>query len=113
MAEQEKEGELGTRSLEFEYLHQKSRWKIMLIGRDDISNSVITLSTWFSMFVYICTCFRFTLIGENLTVDGEPQGNWRWNSNSRDIVASSPSFSHPIAVSPRRAYSQARSLFPS
>ena len=22
------------------------------------------------------------------SVDGEPQGNWRWNSNSRDVVAS-------------------------
>ena len=84
----------------------------MLIGRVDSSNSVITPSTWFSMFVYICNCFCFTLIGGNLTVDGEPQGNyWRWNSNSRDIVASSPSFSHPIAVSLRRACSQARSLF--
>ena len=29
------------------------------------------------------------------TVDGEPQGNWRWNSNSLDVVASSPSFSCP------------------
>ena len=106
MAEQEKGGELGTRSLEFELSASKESME-MLIGRDDISNSVITLSTWFSMFVYICPCFRFTLIGGNLTVDGEPQGNWRWNSNSRDIVASSPSFSHPTAVSLRRACSQA------
>ena len=39
--------------------------------------------------------FRFALIGENLTAQsqGEPQGNWRWNSNSRDVVASSPSLS--------------------
>ena len=39
----------------------------MVIGRDDISNDVITLSTCFSTFVYICACFCFTLIGENLT----------------------------------------------
>ena len=41
------------------------------------------------------------------TVDGEPQGNWIWNSNSRDVVASSPSFSLPAARAPRRACSQA------
>ena len=41
------------------------------------------------------------------SVDGEPQGNWRWNSNSRDVVASSPSFSRPAARAPRRACSQA------
>jgi len=33
----EKEGELTTASLEFEYLHQKS-WYEMLIGGDDITN---------------------------------------------------------------------------
>ena len=59
---QEKEGELATTSLEFEYLHQKSRCKIM-IGRDDISNDVITLGTCFSMFVYIRAHFCFALIG--------------------------------------------------
>ena len=35
----------------------------MLIGGDDISNNVHTLSTCFSMFVYIRTCFCFALIG--------------------------------------------------
>ena len=29
------------------------------------------------------------------SVDREPQGNWRWNSNSNDVVASSPSFLPP------------------
>ena len=42
-AGREKEGELGTTSLEFGYLHQKSRCE-MLIGGDDISNDVITLA---------------------------------------------------------------------
>ena len=37
----------------------------MLIGRDDISNDVITLGTCFSMFVYIRAHFRFSLIGRN------------------------------------------------
>ena len=65
-AGQEKEGELATRSQEFEYLHRKSRCE-MLIGGDDISNDVITLGTCFSMFVYIHVRFRFVLIGGNLT----------------------------------------------
>ena len=42
------------------------------------------------------------------SVDGEPQGNWRWNSHSRDIVASSRFFSRPTTRAPRRACSQAR-----
>ena len=62
----EKEGELATTSLEFEYLHRKSRCE-MMIGQDDFSNDVITVGTCFSMFVYICTRFGFTLIGGNLT----------------------------------------------
>ena len=39
-------------------------------------------------------------------VDEEPEGIWRWNSNSRDVVARSPSFSRPVARAPQRAYSQ-------
>ena len=38
----------------------------MLIGGDHIRNDVITLSTCFSMFVYIRVCFRFALIGGNV-----------------------------------------------
>ena len=53
-------------SQEFEYLHRKSRCKL-LIGGDDFSNDVITLGTCFSMFVYICASFCFTLIVGNLT----------------------------------------------
>ena len=63
---QEKEGELATTSLKFEYLHQKSQ-REMLIGGDDIINDVITLDTCFSMFIYICARFCFALIGRNLT----------------------------------------------
>ena len=62
----ENEIELSFTSLEFEYLHRKSRCE-MLIGGDDISNDVITLGTCFSMFVYIRARFRFKLIGRNLT----------------------------------------------
>ena len=80
----------------------------MLIGGDGNSNNVITLVTRFSMFFFTFGRFRFALIGENLTAQsqGEPQGNWRWNSNSRDVVASSPSFSRPAARAPWRACSQ-------
>ena len=46
MVGREKEGELATTSLEFEYLRRKSRYE-MLIGGDDISNDVITLARVF------------------------------------------------------------------
>ena len=83
----EKEGQLPTTSLEFEYLHRKSRCE-MLIDGDDISNDVITLGMCFTMFVYIRARFRFALSGENL------------RRNSRDVVTSSPSFSRPAARPP-------------
>ena len=44
------------------------------------------------------------------SVDGEPQGNWRRNSNSRDVVASSPFLSRPAVRAPQRTCSQARDL---
>ena len=47
----------------------------MLIGGDDISNDVIILGTSFSMFVYIRADWR----KYDSSVDGEPQGNRRWN----------------------------------
>ena len=105
----EKEGELATTSLEVEYLHQKSRCE-MLIGGDDISNDVITLGTCFSMFVLHSRSFPLHADWRksDSSVDGEPQGNWRRNSNSGDVVASSPSFSRPAARAPRRACSQAK-----
>ena len=65
---------------------------------DDVSNDIITLGMCFSLFVYICARFCFVLIGGNLTTQLMGRhGNWRWNSNSRDVVASSPSFSRPTA----------------
>ena len=41
------------------------------------------------------------------SVDREPKGNWRWKSNSKDVIASSHSFSNPAARAPRRACTQA------
>ena len=58
-AGREREGELATTFLEFEYLHRKSR-REMLIGGDDISNDVITLGTYFSML------FTFAFVSPSL-----------------------------------------------
>ena len=66
LAGREKAEKLATTSLEFEYLHRKSRCE-MLIGGDDISNDIITLGTCFSMLVHDLRPFRFALIGRNLT----------------------------------------------
>ena len=98
----------ATTSLEFEHVHRKSSCE-MLIGGDDISDDVITLGACFSMFVYKRRSFplRTDWRKSDSSVGGEPQGNWRWNSNSRDVVASSPSFSLSNARAPRRACSQA------
>ena len=80
-------------SLEFEYLHLKS-WFEMLIGGDDVSNDVITPGTCFSMLVNISQSFmlRTDWRKSDSSVNREQQGNWSWNSHSRDVVASSPSF---------------------
>jgi len=89
VAGREKERELAfTASLEFEYLHRKSLFE-MLIGGDDISNDVITLGTCFSTFVYILAhCFLLFADSKksDSSVDREPQGNWRWNLNSSHVV---------------------------
>ena len=105
----EKEGELVTRALEFEYLHWESRCE-MLIGRDDISSEVI-----YRWLVFFNVClhshsfpFRADWWKSDSSVDGEPQGNCRWNSNSRDVIASSPSFSHPATRVPWRACLQTK-----
>ena len=78
----EKEGELATMSLEFEYLHRKCQCE-MLIGRDDISKDVITLYACFHVFFnvfYIHAGFRFELISGNLTA----QSMWsHWEIGGR------------------------------
>ena len=65
----EREGDLTTTSLEFDYLHRKKRCEMLFRG-DDTSNGVITLGTYFSMFVYIRARFRFALIGGQLSRRG-------------------------------------------
>ena len=82
----------------------------ILSGGDDISNDVITLGTCFSMFVLHSRSFPLHADWRksDSSVDGEPQGNWRRNSNSGDVVASSPTFSRPAARAPWRACSQVK-----
>ena len=109
-AGREKERELATTSLKFENLHRKIRGE-MLIGGDDVSYDVIT--PW-HVFFNVCLHSRsFPLLAgwrkSDSSVDREQQGNWRWNSNSRDVVECSPSFSHHAARAPRRACSQTNS----
>ena len=85
-------------------LDWKSRCE-MPIGGDDISNDVTTL-VFQCLFTFALLPLRADWRKFDSSVDGE-KGNWRWNSNSRDLVASSPSFSCPAARAPRRAYLQA------
>ena len=70
----------------------------MLIGGDDISNDIITLNACFCVFFNVCLHSRsFPRHTDwrkyDSSVDREPHGNWRPNSNSRDLVVRSPSFS--------------------
>ena len=65
----QKERELATTSLEFDYLHQKSQCKL-LIGRITLVMMSLPSAhafTCFSFFVYIHAHFGFALIGRNLT----------------------------------------------
>ena len=70
-AGREKEGELATTSLEFEYLDRKSLCK-MLIGGDDISNDVITLGTCLHSRSFP---LRADWRKSDSSVDGEPKRN--------------------------------------
>ena len=84
----------------------------MLIGRDDTSNDVITIGACFHLFFNVCLRSRSSPLRADWRtfgspVDGEPLGNWRRNSYSRNVVASSASFSRPAASAPWRACSQA------
>ena len=78
-AGREKEGELATTSLEFEYLHRKNRSE-MLIGADDNSNDVLPLARVFNVCLHSRSFpFHADWRKSDSSVDEEPQGNWRWN----------------------------------
>ena len=83
----------------------------MLIGGEDIS-----YDSW-HVFVNVCLHSRsFPLRTDwrksDSSVDGEPQGNWKWKLKFKDVVESPPSFSCPAAREPRGACSQAKFLHP-
>ena len=65
----EKEEELATPSLEFEYLHRKSRCE-KLIGGDDISNDVITLGTATELAVEVQFQFRALKLNNRHNLNG-------------------------------------------
>ena len=96
-AAREKEGEPATTILGFEY--RKSRCE-MLIGGDGMSNDVFTLGACFHVFFYVCLHWRsFPLRADwrksDSLVDGEPRGNWRRNSNSKERRCYKLSFLFP------------------
>ena len=101
-AGREKEGELAPTCLEFEYLHRKSRCE-KLIGGDDISNDLSCVFQCFFTFALVSASLWLTETDSSIDVDS--QGNWWRNSNSRNLVASSPSFARPADRAPRIACS--------
>ena len=68
----EKEGDLATTSPEFEYLHRKSRCK-MLIGGGDISNDVFTLN-WHMFFNAYLHLHSFLLLADWQKADSSVDG---------------------------------------
>ena len=78
---------------ELEYLHRKSRCKMVIAG-DDITNDIITLRAR----------FRFAMIEGNLTAQsmGSPRGIGG-GIQILETVASSPSFSRLAVRALRRA----------
>ena len=107
-AGREKEGELSTTSLKIEYLKVDAKcW----LAEMTLVNDVITRGGCFHVFFNVCLRSRSSPLRADWRkfgspVDGEPLGNWRRNSYSRDVVASSPFFSRPAASAPWRACSQ-------
>ena len=71
--------------MEFEHLHRKSRCEMLIIVMTSLSLAR----------VFLCL-FTFTLFSASRWLAEiwqlsrrEPQGNWSWSSNCRDVVASS------------------------
>ena len=100
-AGREKEGELATTFLEY----------LICASKKSMRNA--DWRRWhkkwrhypWHVFFNVCLHSRSSLLRadwgkSDSSVDGEPQGNWRWNSNSTDVVASSPTFSHPAPRPP-------------
>ena len=70
----------------------------MLIGGDDFSNDVITLGT---CFFNVCShSHSFSLRADwrksDSSVDGEPQGNWKWNFTLQALLPYRPAAREPL-----------------
>ena len=92
-----KEGELATRSLEFE-------WVLIWVSALEKSMRNADWRRWrhYPWHVFLNVCLHlpsFPLRADwrksDSSVDREAKRNWRWNSNSRHVSAGSPSFSCP------------------
>ena len=85
---------------------RKESLRLRFWNLNTVSALKVDAKCWFAQIT-------FTLIGGNhpdSSVNREPQGNWKCNSNSREdvhVVASSPSFLCPTTRAPRSACSQA------
>ena len=76
---------------------EKSRCEMLMAEMTTVMTSLL-LARVFNLCLHsrsfsLCADWRKS----DSSVNGQPQGNWRRNSNSRDVVASSPSFSQPAA----------------
>ena len=78
----------------------------MLLGKDDITNDVITLGPCFPVFVYICADWRKS----DNSVDGEPQGNWWWSIKFQRCSCNLSFLFLPCRQSAWRAWSQVRHI---
>ena len=70
----------------------------MLIGGYDISNDIITLGT---CFFNVCShSHSFSLRADwrksDSSVDGEPQGNWKWNLTLQALLPYRPAAREPL-----------------
>ena len=94
---------------------QLCRWNLNICIEKSMQHAD-TFGACFHAFFNVCLHSRSFPLHANWrisdsSVDREP-GNWRRNSNSREVVANSPSFSRSAARAPRRACSQVMLLVP-
>ena len=108
--EWKKEGELAITSLEFEYLIEKVDAKCWLVEMTSVMMSLPLACVFQCLFTFVLVSTSGWLVKIWEPVDWEPQGDWRWKLNSRDVVASSTFFSHLAIRVTWRACSQAMKL---
>ena len=105
-AGREKEGELATTSLDLNVCIEKVDAKCWLAEMTLEMMSLLLACVFQCLFTFVLISTPRWLAEIWQFSRWEPQGNWMWNSNSRDVVASSPSFCRPATWTPRRACPQ-------